>query len=91
MKKTLEEDENSGSAREIADQQKEMTEKPTTTKRSSRKPSVVENTANEEERENVTKSKNFLFIFSLHIPNGNIKFLSLLAIPLKYRFIHICK
>uniref|UniRef100_A0A1A9Z444 DNA-(apurinic or apyrimidinic site) endonuclease n=1 Tax=Glossina pallidipes TaxID=7398 RepID=A0A1A9Z444_GLOPL len=56
-KKTLEENENSESAREIADQQKDMTEKPTTTKRSSRKPSVVENTANEEERENVTKKK----------------------------------
>ncbi|KAL9926932.1 recombination repair protein 1 isoform X3 [Glossina fuscipes] len=50
----LEENKTSESTQGIADQQRETAEKPTTTKRS-RKPSVLENTANEEERENVTK------------------------------------
>ncbi|KAL9926933.1 recombination repair protein 1 isoform X4 [Glossina fuscipes] len=52
----LEENKTSESTQGIADQQRETAEKPTTTKRS-RKPSVLENTANEEERENVTKKE----------------------------------
>uniref|UniRef100_A0A1B0BT95 DNA-(apurinic or apyrimidinic site) endonuclease n=1 Tax=Glossina palpalis gambiensis TaxID=67801 RepID=A0A1B0BT95_9MUSC len=55
-KKILEENKTSESTQGIAHQQRKTTEKPTTTKRS-RKPSVLENTANEEERENVTKKK----------------------------------
>ncbi|KAL9927582.1 uncharacterized protein ACN427_001444 isoform 3-T3 [Glossina fuscipes fuscipes] len=54
-KKILEENKTSESTQGIADQQREIAEKPTTTTKRSRKPSVLENTANEEERENVTK------------------------------------